>query len=82
MRRSPGIIFALLRGVHDAVDQPGCAAHSAEFQALELKRAIDPIAVRLTHEGGAAAIQHLSRGENGSAAVVADLQQMMAELEA
>jgi len=75
-------IFALLRGVHDAVDQPGFEAHSAEFQALELKRVIDPIAARLTNEGGAAAIQKLSRGENGSAVVVAELQQMMTELEA
>jgi len=55
---------------------------SGKGSLLELKRVIDPIAARLTNEGGAAAIQKLSRGENGSAAVVAELPQMIAELEA
>jgi hypothetical protein len=74
------VLFTLFQSVHDLVDQPAFAGYSADLQAIELKRIINPLAAQLMTEGYSISFNGFSSTENTLEAILGELQQMILNL--
>jgi hypothetical protein len=64
------VLFGLIRGVHDLVDQPEFAGRSAHLQSMELNRVLSPLLARLATEGYVSA---LAGGPDDTGAAIAQV---------
>lgn len=76
----PGL-FALIRSVHDLVDRPGFAEHSADLRAIELGRHVAPIMARLMAAGFTPPQLGDAGAGGGAGSVVVQLQEMISALD-
>jgi hypothetical protein len=73
-------LFSLVRRVHDVAERPGFKAYSEDLQAIELNRAMEPVAARLREENYAPAVERFPAA-GGSGAVLLELRRMIEELD-
>jgi hypothetical protein len=74
------VLFTLFKRVHDLVDQPAFAGYSADLQAIELKRVMSPLTARLMDEGCVTTFTRLTGSANSLGVILAELQQLIRNL--